>query len=64
VIWLETIWPALLAPEIRFFANALFGGILVLALGVVIEEIAWRVRLKRCLSADEVIKPKEALGSN
>jgi hypothetical protein len=62
VIWLETIWPDLLAPEIRFFVLAVFGGFLVLALGVVIEEIAWRVRLKRCLKADEGLKPLEAPG--
>jgi hypothetical protein len=53
VIWLEAIWPGLFASEIQFFALAVFGGNLFLALGVLIEEIVWRVRLKRRLKANE-----------
>jgi len=53
VMWLEAIWPGLVNPEIRFFAVAVFGGNLILALGVTIEEVIWRIRLKRCLDANQ-----------
>jgi hypothetical protein len=59
VIWLEAIWPGLLAPEIRSFAVAVFGGNLILALGIGIEEFVWRVRLKRRLKANEGVKLRE-----
>lgn len=62
VIWLGTIWPNSLGPEIAFFALALFGGILILTLGIVIEEIIWRIRLKRRLVANEGVKPRDTAG--
>jgi hypothetical protein len=64
VIWLEAIWPDLLSPDIRFFALAVFGGILFLALRVVIEEVVWRVRLKRCLKVNEGVKVMDTHGSD
>jgi hypothetical protein len=64
VIWLEEIWPDMLPPDIRFFTLAIFGGILFLALRVVIEELTWRVRLKRCLRANEGVKPTDRHGSD
>lgn len=64
VLWLEAIWPDLFSPEIRFFALVVFGGILFLALRVVIEEVIWRVRLKRCLKVNEGVKLKDDHGSD
>jgi hypothetical protein len=62
VIWLGVVWSALLGPEIRFFALAAFGGFLILALGIVIEELPWRVKLKRCLKVSEGVKPEDTYG--
>jgi hypothetical protein len=62
VIWLAAIWPDLIPSEVRLFAVAVFGGNLILALGVGIEEIAWRVRLKRRLKANEGVKMEDAHG--
>lgn len=56
VIWLEAIWPHLLPPDIRFFVLVVFGGILFLALRVIIEEVIWRIRLKCCLKANDGVK--------
>ena len=53
LIWLDAIWPGLVNGEIRFLALAMFGANLILAVGVVTEEIIWRVRRKRCLDADQ-----------
>ena len=62
VIWLGAIWPGQVAPEIRSFAVALFGGNLILVLGIGIEEFVWRVRLKRRLKANEGVKLRETSG--
>jgi hypothetical protein len=53
VLWLEAIWPGLVNTEVRLFAAAVFGGNLILALGVTIEEVVWRIRLKRYLDANQ-----------
>jgi hypothetical protein len=53
ILWLEAIWPGLIGAELRFFAVATFGANLILALGVVLEGILWRVRRKRCRDANE-----------
>jgi len=63
VIWLEAIWLDLFSPEIQFFVLVVFGGILFLALRVVIEEVIWRVRLKRCLKTNEGVKMTDPHGS-
>ena len=60
VLWLEVIWPGLLESEIRFFVLILFGSLLFLALRVGVEEVIWRVRLKRCLKANEGVKLEDA----
>jgi hypothetical protein len=62
VIWVGRIWPNSLGSEIEFFALALFGGMLILALGIVVEEMIWRLRLKRRLGANEAVKPIDAAG--
>jgi hypothetical protein len=64
VIWLEAIWPDLLPPDIRFFVLVVFGGILFLALRVIIEEVVWRVRLKRCLKANDGVQMTDTHGSD
>jgi hypothetical protein len=63
VIWLETIWPNLIRPEIEIFALASFGGFFLLAMGIVIEEVIWRIRLKCRLEANEGVKPRGAAGA-
>ncbi|HYT53724.1 MAG TPA: hypothetical protein VEQ38_03345 [Verrucomicrobiae bacterium] len=63
VIWLEAIWPDLLPPDIRLFVLVVFGGILFLALRVIIEEVIWQVRLKRCLKTNEGVKMTDPHGS-
>jgi hypothetical protein len=50
VFWLEAIWPDLLPVGIRFFALALFGGVLFLTLRTAIAEIVSQRKLKRCLA--------------
>jgi hypothetical protein len=44
-VWLEEIWPGLLPPETRAFTRAVFGSVLVLVFGAVIEEGLSRRRL-------------------
>jgi hypothetical protein len=58
------IWPDLLPPDIRFFVLVVFGGILFLALRVIIEEIIWRIRLKCCLKANDGVKMTDPHGSD
>jgi hypothetical protein len=50
VFWLEAIWPDLLPVGIRFFALALFGGVLFLTLRTAIAEIVSQRKLKRSLA--------------
>jgi hypothetical protein len=63
VIWLGTVSPKLIGPEIEFFALALFGGLFLLAIGIVVEELIWRIRLKRRLAANEGVRPRDAARS-
>jgi hypothetical protein len=63
VIWLGTIWPNFVGPEVEIFALAAFGGFFLLAIGIVIEEIICRIRLKRCLQANESVRPRDAARS-
>ena len=56
VIWLATLWPSLVGREVVNFALAAFGGFFILALGIIIEEIAWCIRLRRALKASQGIK--------
>jgi hypothetical protein len=58
VIWLAAIWPELLPPDIRFFALAVFGGLLFLTIRAAIEELVSRRRLKRYLAAQKGVALK------
>jgi hypothetical protein len=62
VIWLEDIWPDLLPSYVRFFALALFGGLLFLTLRAAIEEALSRRVLKRHLNADKGVTLSNAEG--
>jgi hypothetical protein len=64
VIWLGTIWPNWVGPEVEIFALAAFGGFFLLAVGIVIEEMIWRIRLKRCLQDNEGVKLNDDHGSD
>jgi hypothetical protein len=63
LIWLGTIWPNLVGAEVGFFALAAFGGFFLLAVGISIEEMIWRIRLKRRLAANEGVKARHAASS-
>ena len=62
LMWLGAIWPNLVGPDIEFFALAAFGGFFLLAIGITIEEMIWRIRLKRRLAANEGVKARDAAG--
>src|SRR5262245_45448425 len=64
VIWLAAIWPNFLSAEIRFFSLAVFGANFLLFLRVLIEEVALRVRLKRCLKDNDAVTVEGSQGSN
>jgi hypothetical protein len=64
VLWLSAMWPDLLSPQVRLFSLMVFGVALFLLLRVLIEEFAWRVKLKRCLKDNDGVKLERAHGSN
>jgi hypothetical protein len=53
ILWIESIWPDLLSPNIRFFSLVVFGGVLFITIRTAIEEIACRRRVQSCLKAQE-----------
>ena len=56
IIWLEAIWPDLLPSDIRFFALAVFAGILFLSIQAAIEEVVSRRRLKRSTASRKELR--------
>ncbi len=62
IIWLEAIWPDLLPSDIRFFALAVFAGILFLSIQAAIEEVVSRRRLKRHIASKKGVTLKDTDG--
>jgi hypothetical protein len=60
IIWLEAIWPDLVAADVRVFTLAVFGGILFLSIRTVIEEVVSRRRLARYIASKKGVTLKDA----